>query len=445
MDRIKAWSGRWLFRPIGLLNIHLRRQIVSRDPCRNSYIKGISRKVRSRIQRFKNLEALSVDTKHKILPKVRHHATQISAREYWVGIARKVIFGAYMISLAPVVFGAPMWARSIFGYDIDLTLWTTITLLGQTGTTPQTYSLPFLFILFPVVLTLSMLLTIMLPIILIPKQIRAFWPACLLLILLFLLFHLVSISAGKPTPIGFLAISVLLGQIAFSTIVYVTVVLLALSRFVFYRAQRSRDPDAIIVDRLIDVLSKVESRPEQWAFVSFRNGILLDLEEVARCIQHDLPRRMRSGDQITDAWFRETTRRIAAAIRAKEMWVLTPKLDTRHYFTESIKETLISTVSANWDDLEKLEPVKTSFRQWWKDWFTGSFRVIFIGCIPLIMLWGIQQSPLALSGVIRDYAIGGTLLWFLFTAITTFDPSFGSKVDALKDIAGLLPFSSKKP
>ena len=49
-----------------------------------------------------------------------------------------------------------------------------------------------------------------------------------------------------------------------------------------------------------------------------------------------------------------------------------------------------------------------------------------------------------ISKPLSDYAIAGSLLWALFTSITTFDSSFSLKIDALKEIANLLVFTTPK-
>jgi hypothetical protein len=200
----------------------------------------------------------------------------------------------------------------------------------------------------------------------------------------------------------------------------------------------------MIVDGLINILAEVDNASAHWAEVAIRKKILTGLEEVSLCIQHDLYKRLRSGDLVADKWFEQVTKEIAASLRAKKLWVLNPKLDTRFQLSQNITSALLSIANGNWDSVEKTQPEKISTRQWWGNRIINTVRVLIVGGFPLGLLWLIQLSPLALGNPISDYAMGGAILWLLFTAITTFDPLFAVKIDALKEIVNLLPIIGKK-
>jgi hypothetical protein len=146
----------------------------------------------------------------------------------------------------------------------------------------------------------------------------------------------------------------------------------------------------------------------------------------------------------SDEWFEETTHQIAVAIRAKKIWILTPKSDTYSYLVKSMSDILVAVASGNWDALEKSKPEKISARQLWSARFKNFTRVIIAGAMPLPVIWGIQNSSLALSKPMSDYVIGGAILWALFTVLTSIDPLFGTKVNTFKEVINILPIPGKK-
>jgi hypothetical protein len=168
------------------------------------------------------------------------------------------------------------------------------------------------------------------------------------------------------------------------------------------------------------------------------------LEKIAKCVQRDLYRRLKSGDPATDAWFEGVTRQIAAAFRAKKKWLLTPRADTRAELIESLSKSLAAVASANWDAMEKIEPTTVPIRWLWSQRIVESLRTILVAGVPLAVLWIVQLSPLALSDPIQDGAVIAGVIWALPNVITVFDPSFRERIDILKEVMDLLPFASKK-
>jgi len=167
-----------------------------------------------------------------------------------------------------------------------------------------------------------------------------------------------------------------------------------------------------------------------------------ELEEVATRIEYDLPRRLRAKDDATDAWFRNATAEMAAAFRALKKWVLTPMVDTREQFIAYIATSFTSVASGDWHNLERTKLEKVS-GQVWRIRLVELLRTLLVATIPLLVLMIIQQTQLALEGAPAEYVTAGVLIWAALTLISVFDPLFGEKIDALKDVAQLLPFISK--
>ncbi|HEV3048930.1 MAG TPA: hypothetical protein VGX50_01395 [Longimicrobium sp.] len=122
------------------------------------------------------------------------------------------------------------------------------------------------------------------------------------------------------------------------------------------RHASARHPDAVVADELLRILETVEKSPAEWVHMRGRNRVLRSLERAARCLQHNLPYRLRGQDVETDRWLREKGAGQAAALRALKRWVLVPRSDTRERFIERISQDLVRTTVGDWDGLECAEP-----------------------------------------------------------------------------------------
>lgn len=115
-------------------------------------------------------------------------------------------------------------------------------------------------------------------------------------------------------------------------------------------------PDAVVADELLRILETMEKSPAEWRQLRGRNRVLRSLELAARCLERNLPYRLRGQDAETDLWLREKAARQAAAVRGLKRWVLVPKPDTREHFLQRISQDLVRTTVGDWDGLECAEP-----------------------------------------------------------------------------------------
>jgi hypothetical protein len=118
----------------------------------------------------------------------------------------------------------------------------------------------------------------------------------------------------------------------------------------------ARHPDAVVADELLRILETVEKSPAEWGQLRGRNRVLRSLELAARCLERNLPYRLRGHDVETDRWLREKAAGQAAALRGLKRWVLVPKPDTREHFIQRISQDLVRTTVGDWDGLECADP-----------------------------------------------------------------------------------------
>jgi hypothetical protein len=166
-------------------------------------------------------------------------------------------------------------------------------------------------------------------------------------------------------------------------------------------------------------------------------------EEVAHCVEYNLPRRLRSGDTRTNAWLTETTNEIAAALREQKKMLLIFKPGTRTQFLVHITTNLIHAFNGNWDELTKDKPEKIPFSQIWRTRVAELLRMLFAAGSPLILMWGVQQTSLALRGTLFETIIIIAIIWAILSLLAAFDPLYSAKIVSLKDIVQFLPMPGK--
>lgn len=228
----------------------------------------------------------------------------------------------------------------------------------------------------------------------------------------------------------------------FATIPYIVTRIIAyLSTFIYRKRVFYKVPISLTIDRLLFVIRSVEQTKDIWRGLRFKTVLIKSIEEIAGCLEYALPRRLRSGDVITDIWLEDMTKQVATALREKKMWILTPRKDTRDYLLRSLVSTLVCIVEGNWDDLERVEPKKLprpAVRSVIVNLLFKTLKTSFWAVLPAMAFIGFQLTPLATTGALRGYITVGLIVWFVLTFVVAFDPNFSAKFSALKDMKSLL-------
>src|SRR5258708_9902407 len=177
----------------------------------------------------------------------------------------------------------------------------------------------------------------------------------------------------------------------------------------------------------------------------FREKLVLNsLEEAATYAETYIPSRLRSKDAATDAWFKNSMGQVAASIRDKKKWVLTPKQDTYDILITNITVTLICIVNGNWDALERTDVFKGARSQTAPSFLSlllRIFRTLVVAILPLSGLIVFLLTPMAnaLTGTTRDIFAILVSLWFGITILRSIDKDFDAKFSILNDLRSFLP------
>jgi hypothetical protein len=200
--------------------------------------------------------------------------------------------------------------------------------------------------------------------------------------------------------------------------------------YAFGRWQRASFPDAYACLRLHDALIQTEDPANWWEGLPFRRGLLADLESAARCIEHDLPRALRSGDATTDEWFRTTMSRASAALRAKKKWLLSPRPDTRDHFASAIAQTLLHLAEGDWDALEQTDPERLPRLEAVGNWAATWPKALLFAALPALGIWALRSHfPTYLPEEYVKWAVPLAAVWAWISLTAALDPHLDTKLD----------------
>lgn len=197
-------------------------------------------------------------------------------------------------------------------------------------------------------------------------------------------------------------------------------------------------PNAIVADLFLQVLSKTEKQQHQWNDVNFKREIIRRLAEIAACVEADYSMSLRTGDAGTDGWQRQTAEQIGAGVRNLIMWVYTPKADTRAQFINRVTSYFICAVSGDWDGFERAQPQVVSRPELLRSRLRSAVTAVASAIIPLVVLVVVQRLKL-IEGVVLSYLTVGAFIWTGLSLLSHVDPSYGSKLTAIKEISSFLP------
>jgi hypothetical protein len=189
--------------------------------------------------------------------------------------------------------------------------------------------------------------------------------------------------------------------------------------------------------RLLQILVNTETRSQDWASPDFKTELTHLVEEIAVCIQQDLPMSVQESDATTNLWYKKLGEQIANEFRNLKKWILAPRVDTYQNFTHRIAQDLVYAIQGSWDNFERSEPIRTSALQIIRNKFVTVVRVTIVGLLPGILLWFFQTTPLAFNSPFDEYAKISVFLWAIISVVAAADPLFGIKLNAFKDLYNL--------
>ena len=249
-----------------------------------------------------------------------------------------------------------------------------------------------------------------------------------------------SVSANS---LLFLAALYVCGSVVFVTTAGATLLVMARASRLYRVRAAALWPDAVIVHELLAVLVRLEGGSKGgWMELNARRDMLRRLERAARAMEQHLPRRLRHEDAANDAWLRQTTREVAAALRQAKQGLCLPDAGTRDELVRRLTDTLLHAIRGQWSRLERVECPAPPAPKRRSPAFIAARSLLFVG-LAAVLVWDRGRSPAALldlvDGVLKQAS--GLLIPLVapvlaYTLLKTINPAALDSAEALSKLTG---------
>jgi hypothetical protein len=396
------------------------------------------KRIRSEAKRhrdeFTSLVSLDPGVKRRITRSVRHSSNALAAFDVWKNnVEMTTLYGGALLGSISLFFGAPYLVHRWFHIHYSALGWVGVFFLYD-----------FVVLLEAAIFSPFGAIAIWLRhrprrqvVRVLPATPQLLWISVVIAGYLVFVYRVFMVHKTGPPPNVFVYVLVsgIIGMIAYTAILALWLPPGFLLGYAMEKRKRVVFPDAFVVAQLVSILSSIERKPKQWTGLDFKRHLMSELEQVARCIERDLTRRLRTSDTTTDAWLRDRARHMAAALRGLKKWISTPMSDTRDHLIQELSQNLICAASGDWDGFSSAEPDKLTGSQFRSRVFSIA-RTLLAGAVPGLALWGLQSMPTyRLEGEIYHYVLIAVSTWALISVLSTFDQDFGAKTSALAEIA----------
>ena len=202
------------------------------------------------------------------------------------------------------------------------------------------------------------------------------------------------------------------------------------------RTLATAEPDAAATDAILRLLDCSRSG---WRRSATRAAMLADLERLARAVDGGFARRMRSGDQSSDAWVQDQAGRAGAAVRQLKRWVVTPLADTRERLRERLTADLVALAEGRWDPLERADGGSGTLARP-PLWATvrSVARTVGVALVPWAALWAYRRIDPAGASALPAWAAVGCALWGVVVLALAADPALPDRTRAVRGVLDTL-------
>src|SRR5262249_27966099 len=107
-----------------------------------------------------------------------------------------------------------------------------------------------------------------------------------------------------------------------------------------------------------------------------------------------------------------------------------------------ISRYLVLAVEGDWDGFERSDPQIISRPEFVRSRIRAGAIAILSALIPLAVLAAVKRFNL-IEGAVLSYLTVGAFIWTGLSLLSQVDPSYGSKLSAIKDISSLLPLPKR--
>lgn len=388
-------------------------------------------KVRERLKRFGSLKSIDEQTKRSLLRSVRHHEIHLAAATNIIESARSIVNSGFVLVLYGVMIasGLIFWKLTIGVSNLSRVKFEFI--VGVVVT--SLFITIFPFILLQVIVRSRLVFRVLG----LSKLAFSFMFLTVLIEAALISRLMPVIKTNQASEEQMLIAVGAVAGISFGVWSYAAApFLIAIQRHLQFRKMKFY-PDAVIVDNLLEVLSLIERRHSNWTDVTVKQQLIRKLEETATCMEKHLAELLRSRDRRTDTWIEDSAEQIATGIRELIKWVFSPKNDTVEQLTRTVTNYFVYAARGDWDSFDRIAIEKLSRPELLRTKLKSTGRALLLAAIPILVLSVVKRINL-IQEPINSYLTVGAYIWAAITLLSQTDPSYSTKLTAIKDISQLV-------
>jgi hypothetical protein len=243
-----------------------------------------------------------------------------------------------------------------------------------------------------------------------------------------------ALQFGVVIAIGLATTAIIyLAYFGFISIIFSYI--LELSKLVFSR----RQPDAALFFLLCSMLVEQMGNKRSWNDPMFKRKAISNLDRAANLVDRALVFRLTSRASYGRTLANSQLRLIAAGLRTKILWVLTPMEHAREDLIYKLQEFIRNLALGRWDLLIEgdagLAAVPPSGLT---NWLLRIGLSLAIGAAPFLGLKSYLWFGDPLSQQLKDYAGLSSMLWFAACVLSEIDPRWSERIGGLKEAISIV-------
>ncbi|MBM0255900.1 hypothetical protein [Micromonospora sp. 4G55] len=245
-------------------------------------------------------------------------------------------------------------------------------------------------------------------------------------------------AAGQPTGIWVMGL-----RLAAVMILELVVALLLGAACIVpldYRRQMRRHPEWIALEHLAVLLDALADPRRNMAEAVGRRAIAGRLNALADVLEHGFAAALRLPSVESDAVLRERLRRLAAGIRAHQVAVAMPEVDTPADLRRLLLACLGAICTGRIGSLIGLTDAPPPRRRALVllAWLRSMLRSTAIALVPLALVVALTQR-----GILRDDALArsatvAAFLWALTVLLMALDPQLTARIQMVRELTSIL-------
>lgn len=226
---------------------------------------------------------------------------------------------------------------------------------------------------------------------------------------------------------------------------YILATVTALS-FLYLRAKlvdlfiRRLIPSSYIVHKIIKSLLKLRRENDIYKEV-YRSLLIEEINCVAGCFQHDMPRLIRAFSASDRLILEKDYRKIANGFRSLKKLLYSSSGNSRFELFTRLGHNLESLLVGAIDELPHVEDelvLGVTKREIAVNTVTHLLSVVTRVAVPFLLLWVLENLGLGVPEEIQNYLLAGAFAFSCLILLIELDPNFSQKLDLLKQIQELI-------